>query len=191
VYGVGRYIAIRILELFSRFGAGTALHDIRARDAASPRRTLSLLWPQHTRVLSTDNSLAGAAKSESIANTTLRRVRDEWGVELNHYELQVMTCEYHQSIDNRKQFPGKSIDGEAKALRAAEPYWGTALTEPGWGMRRELFPEVSLGEIHGWTSRDELGAVAADYGYTWSDLRYDYKATRDLAHPAVRESSLV
>jgi len=186
VYGVGRYIAIRMMELFARFGAGTALHDIRARDADSPRRTLSLLWPQHTRVLSTDNSLAGALTSESIANTTLRRVRDDWGVELNHYELQVMTCEYHQSIDNRKQFPGRSIDGEARSLRAAETYWGKDITAPGWAVRPLLFAPESLGEVHGWDKRDELMAVAADYGYTWSDLVYDYKATRNLATPVKR-----
>jgi hypothetical protein len=186
VYGVGRYIAIRMLELFSRFGAGTALHDIRARDANSPRRTLSLLWPQHTFVLAKDNSLTGAAASESIANTTLRRVREDHGVELNHYELQVMTCEYHQSIDRKRQFPGRSIDGEGKSLRGVEPYWGTEVTAPGWAVRPELFALESLGEVNGWLTRDELMAVAADYGYTWSDMLYDYKATTDLSAPVRR-----
>lgn len=186
VYGVGRYIAIRMLELFSRCGAGTALHDIRARDAASPRRTLSLLWPQHTQVLSKDTSRAGVVAAESIANTTLQRVREDWGVELNHYELQVMTCEYHQSIDRKRQFPGRSIDGEGSSLRKVEPYWGKTLTEPGWKVRPELFAQESLGEVNGWVTRDELMAVAADYDYTWSDLVYDYKATRHLADPAKR-----
>ena len=186
VYGVGRYIAIRILELFSRFGAGTALHDIRARDAWSPRRTLSLLWPEHTRVLSDDQSLRGAATTEHIANTTLTRVAEEYGVPLNHYELQVFTCEYHQSIDNKRQFPGRSIDGEGQALRKVEPYWGAEVTAEGWAVRRELFPAVSLGEVNGWTTRDELMAVAADHDYTWSDLVYDYTATRDVAAPVRR-----
>jgi hypothetical protein len=137
-------------------------------------------------VLSDDNSLAGAARSESIANTTLRRVREDWGVKLNHYELQVMTCEYHQSIDNGKQFPGRSIDGEARSLRAAEAYWGTDVTNPGWVVRPTLFAPESLGEVHGWDRRDELMVVARDYGYTWSDLVYDYPATRDLAAPVLR-----
>jgi len=187
VYGVGRYIAIRMLELFSRSGAGTASYDIRALDAWSPRRTLSLLWPHHTQMLSRDLSRQAAAGTEKIANTTLQRLRDEFGVELSHYELQVMTCEYRQSIEKRRQYPGRSIDSEDRYLREITPYWGAPVAEPGWRVRRELFPEVSLGELNGWQgARDELGTVAAVHGYTWSDLVYDYKATTDLAHPAMR-----
>jgi len=187
VYGVGRYIAIRMLELFSRFGAGTASYDIRSRDAWSPRRTLTLLWPQHTQTLARDNTRVGNAATESIANTTLRMVREEYGVELSHYELQVMTCEYRQSMEARRQYPGRSIDSEHRYLTEITPHWGAEVAAPGWAIRQELFPHVSLGELNGWTgAREELGPVVATHGYTWSDILYDYGATRDLRQPVLR-----
>ncbi len=188
VYGVGRYIAIKLLELFHRLGAGTAAYDIRAREAWSPRQALALLWPQHARTLNEDQSRVGSAHAESIANTTLAVLRDDWEVEVSHFELQVMTCEYRESIESRRQYPGHSHDSEDRYLQAVVPHWGRSLADDGYQARKALFPAASLGELAGWEgNREDLGPVAAEYGYTWSDLRYDYLTSRGhLAHPNVR-----
>ena len=191
VYGVGRYIAIRMLEMFSWLGSGTVAYDMRSDDAWSPRRTLALLLPSLSRVLNEDTTRAGNAAAETIARTTLDRLAAEFDVNLTIYELQVMLCEYRQSIISKRQYPGRSIDSEVRYLIEAEAYWGESIAEPGWQVRKTLFPDVSLGEVHGWDKpREELGAVAADYGYTWSDLIYDFPASHDLSKPVRRAEVL-
>jgi hypothetical protein len=54
--------------------------------------------------------------------------------------------------------------------------------------RTRIFPHQHLGELHGWSgARNDCGGVLAKYGYTWSDMLYDYmKSKDDLGNPVKR-----
>ena len=180
VWGLGRYGKLKLLEALNRGGYRLELPDIRARGGWSPRQALALLIPEHADVLGRDTKSA-AVEVEKIAED----YRLTSPTLLNRYEFQVLLCDYKQSYVGRRQYPGRSQDSEIAYSQKIADYWpwDTAM----WGARAGLFPPEVLGEIAGWDHvRDELGHVLTDHGYTWSDFRYDYLATTDLASPVTR-----
>jgi hypothetical protein len=187
-YGVGRYTAIKLLEGWHRFcGSRTELHDLRPNGGWSPRMTLARLYPGHSE------ALLGSDTRENceIANMCAGWLRETWaeryGVEVSWFDLQVLCCEFRESIESQRQFPGRSHDSELSYQRKIDDDWGPSGAAM-YAARAALFPHESLGELRGWDSvREELGPVNALHGYVWSDLEYDYWLSRDdLAHPVRR-----
>lgn len=183
---MGRYIAIRWLEVMRRaFGTGWSMPDVRADGGEHPRKTLALLYPEHSEALLGGNSAAELRVTDADAERCMEDLSVVYGVETNYYELQSLLCEYKQSVLGRKQYPGKSIDTEMDYARRVAAHWG----EQGSSFLqvRSIFPDWSRGELAGWAGvRKELGSVLVDHGYTWSDAVYDYSATTDLANPVRR-----
>ena len=68
------------------------------------------------------------------------------------------------------------MDSELEYDTKISPVWGRC--EEMFIARKQLFPHQVLGELSGWLGiRKELCSVLVDYGYTWTDLKYDYVST--------------
>lgn len=184
LYGYGRYAALKLLEFMRRYcDAPIELVGIRARGGWSPREGLMMLWPDVPMI--GVNSPTGDRTAEDYAAFTMLRLAEDYGEELDWYMLQVLLCDYKQSWYGR-QYPGRSLDSEIEHARKVMDHFGGDL-RPFWEARQDLFPAVARGETRGWSRvRGELGHVLRDHGYTWSDLRFDYRATADLAQPVAQ-----
>ena len=186
VYGVGRYIGQKYIEYGRRFcGFDARVGDIRARDGWSPRESMALLMPEHAALLTDGGDGDEAvAKIEALAQDVRNHVLNEYGLQLDFYELQVLLCDYKQSWSGKRQYPGRSQDSELAYDAKISPHWGQPCVEM-YAARARAFPVRALGEVCGWTGvRDELGHTLADYGYTWSDLQFDWQRSKnDLRHP--------
>lgn len=184
IYGFGRYIGQKYVEYCRRYLGTTAqVQDIRAHDGWSPRAALSLLFPEHATVLNGGNSKEEIQLSESCAREAKERLSGDFGIQVDYYLLQVLLCDYKQSVIGRRQFPGKSQDSELEYDAKLTPYWGKC-TEM-YSARAEIIHPKALGELNGWTGvRKELGYVLSEHGYTWSDRVYNYHLSRNnLSHP--------
>lgn len=188
---IGRYMAIRILELLRiRFELPhLVMPDLRAAGGRYPRQALALLRPDAAAVLLGGDGRRTVAQVEAVAT----EVRD-WatvavaGQPCTYYELQALSCEYKQSALGRRQYPGRSVDSELRYWRQAYASGtpGTVDATRFWAVRTQLYPAWALGEVNGWDdARADCGRVLADYGYTWSDSRYNYEATRQAGCWAV------
>ena len=181
VYGLGRYVALKILEFVTRYAdAPIALPDIRAKGGWSPRRALALLFPEDAEALLGDDSPRNVAIAEDRALQVLERVEEP----LSMYNLQVLLRDYKQSAIGRRQYPGRSQDSEIFYGRKVEDAFPDIKLEM-WDARKRLFPHWALGELNGWWEvRESLGDVLADHNYTWSDSLYDWHESKDnLAVP--------
>lgn len=186
---MGRYIGIRWLEALSRtYGLDLHMPDIRPRDGPHPRKALALMYPELRDVLNGGDSDDECAVVNRTAETLHEEMKAAYGgLDVDPYTMQSLLCEYKQSVLAQKQYPGKSVDSEMKYRTAIEDFWGATRPTIMWDVRRAIFPAFVLGEVSGWTgARDELGGVLCEYGYTWSDAVYDYRATRTLGEPALR-----
>lgn len=187
VYGLGRYVALKILEFMRRYcEAPIELPDLRARGGWSPRAGLALLFPNEAATLQGNDSAANVARANALAERGRDVLRSSYNVALDRYEMQVLLCDYKQSAIGRRQYPGRSQDSEMEHAAKAAVHWGDQ--NHLWAARQACFPEWALGEFNGWEGvREELGHVLADFGYTWSDALYDWKESRDdLAAPVTR-----
>jgi hypothetical protein len=185
---MGRYIAIRWLEVMRRaFGTPWEMPSILSDGGEHSRKTLALIYPADAEMLLKGNTARHIAVSDAAANRLRADLGVEYGIETNFYELQSLLCEYKQSALGRKQYPGKSIDTEMDYFTRVYDHWGFDKQEESTflDVRALCFPEWSLGEAHErwWGVRPELGAVLADFGYTWSDAVYDYPHTTDFSDP--------
>lgn len=174
----GRYIAIRYIEGLRRyFGVPALLYDIRSVGGWSPKRALSYLYPQHTAALLRDDKESNDLTND-LAYALLARVQKKLP-KVNEYVIAAMLCEYKGAFENWHQYPGHTIDQEPDLHAKVAAYWGNEIeSKLIWSTRKALFPAEVLGELSGWSSyRHDLAKVLRDYGYNWSDLRYDYVAT--------------
>lgn len=190
---LGRYVALKLLEYYRRYcDIDASAPDIRPKDAWSPRRTLSILFPENADQLNGGNDESTLQLVNRTVDQLLVRLGD-FGVHPSIFDAQVMLCEYRESYEGKRQYPGRSIDSELSyAHKAHHCTEGKYPTKVFWSARDELFPLVHLGEHNGWTGpRKELGIVLSQYGYTWSDLLYDYTQTSgfggNIARPVRRE----
>lgn len=179
---VGRYTAIKLIEYMRRFmGLPVATPDIRPKDAWSPRHTLAYIFPNR-HLGNRDNSPAALKMATQTCDDTIRLLEDEYDVKIDMFQLQVLLCEYRESWESKKQYPGRSLDSELKYARRAETEWGH--TSKIWAARKALFPAAHLGEIQGWDGpRKDVAECLRLRGYTWTDLKYDYKHTKDMTNP--------
>ena len=187
VYGLGRYSGFKLLEFYNRYCEDISLPmpDIRPADAWSPRRALALLWPERAEGLLEGEDETTLQRVTQTVEDSLKRMDEEFDIQLDNYCFEVFLCDYRQSFEGKRQYPGRSQDSELDYHNKISPWWGKE-TEM-FKARRELFPHEPLGEIQGWNGvRKELGRVLREQGYTWTDFRYNYLLTRDLSQPFPR-----
>lgn len=185
--GFGRYAQLKLIETLRRMGVLPVVwSDIRAYGGWSPRMTLALLDARLRGEDPHKDGMRETWRAEQVAGSVLERFRGETGLPLDWFRFEVFLCDYRQSIEGRRQYPGRSNDSEIEyhaKIYGAWPNHETLL----WSARQALLPAWARGEIHGWAGpRKELGVVLADYGYTWSDLLYRYPP-HDLARPERRD----
>jgi hypothetical protein len=183
VYGLGRYVALKILEFFERYcEAPIHLPDLRPKGGWSPRTALALLYPDHAEALLGDDSRYNCHIANECATHAQMRLLGEYDVVVSRYNLQVLLCDYKQSYVGRRQYPGRSQDSEMMYRQKVGGYFENDTDM--WAARREIFPPDALGEVQGWQDvREELGDVLRDFGYTWSDTKFKYTETTDLRRP--------
>jgi hypothetical protein len=88
-----------------------------------------------------------------------------------------MLCEYREAYEDHHQYPGRTLDQELDYQDSdAATYWLAKGYPTGlWQARKELFPDVALGETQGWSGiRHDLSRWLRDRGVNWSDTLYDY-----------------
>jgi len=149
---------------------------------------LTILYPEYVDNLMGDDSTENIVISNRLGVETQARLK-EMGVSLDLFELQVLLCDYKQSYVGKRQFPGRSQDSELSYYYKVKSHFGDAYKSRMFEARLDMYPEEVLGEVQGWSSvREELGKVLRGYGYTWSDLKYDYILSKDnLANPVERK----
>lgn len=180
---LGRYVALKLVEYLRRYcGLAVSTPDIRPAGGWSPRQTLVLLWPEEHAIAESSNVPEILEQANAVANRTQQRLSQEQGLQVDLFQLQVLLCEYRESIESGRQYPGRSLDSELRYARRAEMLWGHQSNI--WSARAKLFPQRHLGEHRGWDGPREGPATAlARYGYVWSDLLYDYHATLHFGSP--------
>ena len=184
IYGFGRYIGQKYVEYARRhLGATVQVEDIRPVDGWSPRAGLALLFPDYEKEINGGDSDGEINIVNDCAGILKHKLKSDYGVDLDYYLLQVLLCDYKQSVIGERQFPGRSQDREIEYDAKIAPVWGRC--EAMFTARKQIFPAKALGEINCWDRvRKELGTVLANYKYTWSDLEYSYHHSKhDLANP--------
>lgn len=177
VYALGRYSKLKLLEYATRVGYPLELPDLRAKGGWSPREGLALLFPTYETELMGADEPRNIRIAEMLAGVAQRKLAT-LDVHLNKYVLQVCLCDFKQEWVGQRQFPGRSLDSELEYDAKIRPHWDWATAM--YATRRILFPERALGEVAGWDYvRKELGTVARRHRYTWSDLRFDFLASKD------------
>lgn len=188
----GRYVGFKYLEFGTRYcGFPLVLPDIRPKGGWSPRAMLSLLFPDRIDALMGDDRPENLAIANQSADEAIARLDAEYGVVMDRYIMQVLLCDYKQSYIGQRQFPGRSQDSELEYHKKIRRHFGDDTDI--WKARSEIFPKECLGENWGWSNvREELGDSLRIHGYTWSDLLYDYMASKDdLHHPVKRNPPAV
>lgn len=193
---MGRYIIIRLLECLHRFvGLKPKLYDIRSIGGWSPKRALGLLFPEQLDLLLSSDTKENVAKVDALAFQTIDKLANEYNIKMSPYVFAAMLCEYRVAYENRKQYPGWTIDQEPAHWYKIKDYWkntrGEKFTEnvekQFFDARKKLFPIENLGEINGWKdTRVPPRMVLRDYSYNWCDKLYDYNATTDFGNPVKR-----
>ncbi len=185
IYGMGRYVRIKLLEAFRRYTNGAfELQDIRANGGHSPRAMLALLYPRYVPELLGGDSRSNCKIAEMCAAWVKEELAERHDVHASFFEIQVALCEY-KSCYGRNQYPGRTLDSELGHWYKAERIGHEAQYLEA---RKELFPHVALGELQGWKGRrDALHDCLKIHGYMWVDTQYDYLASRGrLADPVKR-----
>lgn len=186
---MGRYIIIRLLEALHRFcGLQPHLYDIRSIGGWSPKRALGLLYPEQLDLLLSPDTKENVKKVDTLAFSTIEKLGSEFGLETSPYVFAAMLCEYRVAYENRKQYSGWTIDQEPAYWYKIRDYWQLQdIEDKFFDVRKRLFPNVCLGELNGWRdTRIEPRRVLRDYGYNWTDLKYDFSQTTDFSNPVLR-----
>lgn len=196
---MGRYIIIRLLEAMHRFmDLQPHLYDIRSIGGWSPKLALGLLFPEHLPLLLSPDTKENVKRVDEIAFHAIRVFSDTFRTPMSPYVFAAMLCEYRVAYEKRHQYPGWTIDQEPAYWFKIKDYWDS---QKGWQWvnhvqqkffeaRLLLFPEENLGELaqNGWNdTRIPPRSTLRDYGYNWSDYRYDYNHTLDFANPVRRQ----
>lgn len=178
----GRYVIIRLLELFRRWGYLKAhLYDIRAVGAHSPIRCLMLLEPQSVPLL-----LTGEARGvDKIA----RRVKESLDEHLSFFTYATLLCEYRSCYEDGTDYAGNQHDEELEysLSRYAEFWKKQGLKSQLYPARAAIDPHECLGELQGWHRRRlDVASWMRDRSVVWSDLEFDYIKTLAAGKPVVR-----
>ncbi len=188
----GRYNGMKFVEYGMRYcGFPLELPGIHPKGGWSPRSTLAFLFPKYINELMGDDRPEHLVLADSLADQAIGILNATYDIKMDRYLMQVLLCDYKQSFFKR-QFPGRSLDSTLHYAAKIAPHWTRPPSEI-WTARAEIFPHACLGEVGGWDEvREDLPDVLRDHGYTWSDLLYDYKASRDnLAEPIKWETPYI
>lgn len=145
----GRYMALKYLELLRMTTRPElVLTDLRAKAAWSPRIALAWLYPKHAEVFLDrhDNSPETIALVERYAAKLYRRLTEEYKIQLNFFQLQVLLCNYKQTTLGRF-YPGMGLDEELEYMRQAK---SVTSMKPLFYLRRKMYAKRHLGEVGGW-----------------------------------------
>jgi hypothetical protein len=190
----GRYACFKLLEFYRRYcELPIAMPDIRPVGGWSPRETLAMLWPTRAAQLAPkSNDRVTINYTNHVAAETFQELEMRTGLTLDYYLMEVFLCDYKQSYVGKRQYPGRSNDSELGYFAKAAQYWGSATKTNLFAVRSALHPGYpGLGELAGWYgTRDELGTVLAEQGYTWTDWKYRYTPDMDLADPDWHDGEL-
>jgi len=183
IAGNGRYATIKLYEALHRVGViDYPFPDIRPSGGWSPREMLARLHPDTAAHLNAGNTAVLCQIANDKASISRRHLSERLGAQVDWYTMEVVLCEYKQAWDGG-QYPGRAHDSELGHVRKVTPLWPDVPFKT-LDIRRELFPEIALGEVRGWDGRREgLGGCPSAHGYMWSDTLYDWDATIDLADP--------
>lgn len=143
----GRYMALKVLEMMSRFGKSPhlALPDMRAKGGWSPRRCLGLLWKQYPKLLDRkDESPKTIRLVEKIFQKTRWKLQKN-DIRVSNFQLQVLLCEYREALHGG-YYPGASLDEELQYATLS----GTRKLATMFQARKDVFPRRYLGEANGW-----------------------------------------
>lgn len=196
VYTWGRYVKIKWLETCRRYLGPNYKHlvapNIRAWGGWSPRAALAVIYPEYSTWLTSKRDDKNTiANVHAVAEELRQWVSSEW-LEVSSYELEALLCNFRQTLSTRKTFYcGRTIDSELEYDRKIRAYWGDdpyRETFDFFKARSSTFPICCLGEVEGWDGvREDLGPLLREHQIVWSDVVYDYNASRDdLAHPVRR-----
>lgn len=181
----GRYIIIRLLELYRRWGVMDApLYDIRAIGAHSPIRCLMLLYPAAVEQLATGDPMY----VNELAEEALRVVRDDRVPELTPFAFAALLCEYRAAYEDRRDYPGNQTDEELAYLNSKYMrHWIECGYATGiWTARQQTTHMRYLGEAQGWDGIRPIPARSLrDFGLVWDDRVYDYAASVDAGYPVL------
>lgn len=182
----GRYALIKLLHALHLGGIiENPINDIRPAGGWSPRETMALLDPANEELYKKSSS---KVPYQALIKTETDKVKEALskyvGEEVSYYDVEVLLCNYRQYP---KHHPGWPLDSDLNYYHTFVNNWEEPVFD--WkAVRKELFPEEVLGEIQGWEGpREELNEVFPKYGYFWSDMAYDYHASKgNLASPVIR-----
>jgi hypothetical protein len=174
----GRYLAIRLLELYRRWGYVSApLHDIRAVGAHSPVRCLMLLRPDAIEELASGET----ATVDRIAAEVWDGLRAAEGLaDLSAFTFATLLCEYRSAWEDRGDGAGHQTDEELEYTYSKyAQYWtDKGYTSRLFEARAATTPHEALGEIQGWVPPRKLAYSALrDHGVVWSDRHWDWFAS--------------
>lgn len=182
----GRYALIKLLHALHTGGIiEHPINDIRPAGGWSPRETMALLDPAMEE-LYTKNSTKPDVLAVIKTRTDIVKelLEDHVGEKVSYYDVEVLLCNYRQYP---KHHPGWPLDSDLNYYHTFVQNWEEPVFD--WkAVRAELFPAEVLGEIQGWEGpREELNEVFPKHGYLWSDVLYDYQASKaNLASPVER-----
>ncbi len=183
VHSFGRYTKIKLLEVLRRVGFVSAhMPDIRP-STKWPRLGLRWLRPDSEHMIPLTGG--STATINDIAEETRLMMTERLRRALDVFTFEVLLCNYRQTIKGK--YPGRGHDSELGFWRRSH-----ADRTSFFETRHELWSPFCLGEKQGWDGvRSELGSMFTEFNYLWSDLRYDYNATKgtgDFANPVRRDA---
>jgi hypothetical protein len=170
----GRYALLKLLEAYRRAGVKITTPDICAKGGWSPRMTLNLITGFDIDPY--DNLRPTIGKVDALAADALSQLNARLGLAmpLDFFRFEVMLCEYHESYESKRQYPGRSNDSELKYAAKIAESWPGNESRMLWA-RQELCPYEALGEKNGWDGpREDLGPLLSGTGQTWSDILFTY-----------------
>lgn len=143
-----RYMAIKYLELLHRIARpDMILHDMRAKNAWSPRIAIGLLWPEVADVVADKNNNTKEAieLAEKYATKTIQRLAEQ-DVLISYFQLQVLSCNYREALVGGF-YDGCGHDEEMDYIKVAETKFDM---QHVWDTRKRIFKPQYLGELNGW-----------------------------------------
>ncbi len=184
---IGPYSLRKLLEFYENYcDLPITMPDIRPKGAPSPRWTLQKLNPEYALLGDAPAILERVNWMVDETREKLSRLRS---VTLGMYDFEVLLCDYHQL--GRRQYPGHSQDSELDYARKISPYWTDKNGSAGLRLkmfeaRAAIFPHEHLGELQGWPGNRKELSYTLEHGYLWSDLKFDYLLTENMANPVER-----
>jgi hypothetical protein len=147
IWGNGRWATYKICEIMMNVcWLPVAATDMDMANSSGPRQGLALLFPEIT-----GNSKQNIFQLDWQARFLLALLARE-GFSMKIDQLETMLCEFHGMTVGR-YYPGHDIDLLQEQIEQ-QPLLLEKHKQRLYDMRHQLFPEVYLGEVYGWSGID-------------------------------------